>query len=342
MLNQTVTVPVTDLPATATAVSINLTGAYAEGTTFMSVFPSTYAGTSNLNLDTHVPTAAVGTVVPIGGSGNNRYIKLRNDTAKAYGIIDLVGYFDTGAVGSLYNPITPTRLLNTRDGPGQQAALANNGSVTLTPATLTPAVPAGATAVAINLTAVGTKTGTGDLAAYPAGQSAPATSTLNYAKYHRANVAIVGLNASGSFTVLNRGQGTHVVVDLLGYFTAASGQSYVALPAPVRIADTATGNGGRLGPLGANGVLPLYTNGIFSVPSSAGALMLGVIGLSTNSGYLVVYPDGVAKPPSSNVNYEPGIRVPNGVLATTGNHIVDISASTANTRVVVDLFGYFI
>ena len=61
----------------------------------------------------------------------------------------------------------------------------------------------------------------GNLRLYPADQTVPSTSTLNYvAGQTRANNAIVGLSPSGALAVrCTQASGTaHIVLDVNGYF----------------------------------------------------------------------------------------------------------------------------
>jgi hypothetical protein len=81
-----------------------------------------------------------------------------------------------------------------------------------------PVVPAGATAIAINLTAVD-EIGPGYLTVFPSGSAPPATSSLNYsANQAVANGVLIKLSAGGALDVYANLQ-TSVIVDVNGYFT---------------------------------------------------------------------------------------------------------------------------
>jgi hypothetical protein len=90
----------------------------------------------------------------------------------------------------------------------------------------------GAQAVVINFVAVGA-TGVGDLVVWPSDKSQPLASVLNYAQQS----ALAGLNIAngivmplrqdaqgGDITVLAQVSGTHLVADVVGYFTASVAQ----------------------------------------------------------------------------------------------------------------------
>ena len=81
-----------------------------------------------------------------------------------------------------------------------------------------PAVPAGAMAIAANLTSTGSLD-PGYLTAFASGLAQPATSNLNFtAGRDIAGGALVGLSAGGALEVL-ASRPTHVIIDVNGYFT---------------------------------------------------------------------------------------------------------------------------
>ena len=140
--------------------------------------------------------------------------------------------------GSAYTALAPTRLLDTRTtsplGPGESLNLD----------VLVSGVSAQATAVALNLTATDS-TSAGYLSAYPTGGSLPGVSNLNWVAGETvANLAIVPVGSGGDVTFHNSAGSTEVVVDLEGFFAAATttAGSYVPL-APDRVTDTRSGSG---------------------------------------------------------------------------------------------------
>jgi len=117
--------------------------------------------------------------------------------------------------GLNYYTVTPCRVVDTRSG----APLVAGAERTFTVAGIC-GIPSTAKAVAVNL-AVVQATDPGHLKLFPAGQSAPATSAINYsAGMTRANNGIFGLGAGGALTA-KCGQvtgTTHFVLDVFGYF----------------------------------------------------------------------------------------------------------------------------
>ena len=119
--------------------------------------------------------------------------------------------------------LSPCRLVDTRNPDGPLAGPAMAGSSTRTFVLAgSCGVPAGAKSLAVNVTVVN-PANAGFLNVYPADQSAPTTSTINFVPTvsARANNAIVSLafDASGGVKVQNGSPGTlHLILDVVGYF----------------------------------------------------------------------------------------------------------------------------
>jgi hypothetical protein len=130
-----------------------------------------------------------------------------------------------GTLGTNFTTMTPCRVADTRLlPPGPQAGpslLANTARDF--PVTGVCGVPAGAKAVAINVT-VALPTADGYLTLYPAGSARPLASTLNFrAGAVRANNAVVPLGVSGQITVFcgmpdSPSGTTDFVLDVTGWF----------------------------------------------------------------------------------------------------------------------------
>lgn len=129
----------------------------------------------------------------------------------------------SGGTASNYTPISPVRVLDTRNNIGvtKVGPISAGGTVKVTLAG-SNGVPADATGATVNLTAVGA-TGNGYLTAYPDGAQMPATSNVNYgAGGVVANEATVAMT-DGAIDIHVNGRGTvSIVVDLVGYYTAAA------------------------------------------------------------------------------------------------------------------------
>src|SRR5207248_2785297 len=99
---------------------------------------------------------------------------------------------------------------------------------------------AGADAVVINLTATET-TASSYLTAWPKG-AGRTTSTVNFtAGTNTPNLAVVPIGVDGSISVYNFAGNTHVIADVVGYYTSsgvAAGGGLFHSMAPIRFIDT--------------------------------------------------------------------------------------------------------
>nr|MDQ2957945.1 S8 family serine peptidase [Actinomycetota bacterium] len=337
------------VPADASSVVLNVTGIAAKGTTYLSVFADTFSGSTNLSLSSTDPNAAVAAVVKVNSAHG---FKLLNRSANTDAVVDVVGYFAaptaTGVAG--YAPVTPTRLLDTRSAVGGHLRKFNPNEtykVSVAPADGSGVVPAGATAAVVNLTALN-ESGAGYLMAYPNPNSAPSTSSLDYRTVSRSNLAVVALNTDGSFTLQNRTAKTDILVDVVGYLSASAPGRFVTLPAPISVADTRTGKGGRHAAMTANAVLAEDGAGLYGIPYHASALWTGYDAVAAAStGYLIVYAAGSSVPHTSNMDYGTGRTVANAVVANlsqpaSGAGQFSTINRTGTTNLTQDVFGYFV
>ncbi|MEU7551713.1 hypothetical protein AB0B01_04990 [Streptomyces sp. NPDC044571] len=134
---------------------------------------------------------------------------------------------DITVAGSEFIPHAPTRLLDTGDGTGAAGAqaVAPNGA-TRVKVGGSSGIPAGVTAVALNLTVTNAATD-GHISAYPSGTERPNASNVNFVAGQTVpNLVIVPVGADGYVELANRSRGTvGLIADVTGYFTrsAASG-----------------------------------------------------------------------------------------------------------------------
>ncbi|MCU1368655.1 MAG: hypothetical protein JWN39_4294 [Ilumatobacteraceae bacterium] len=246
-----------------------------------------------------------------------------------------------------YHPVSPTRVLDTRSSSpvgSPIGALRVQGIVEVA-ITGVAGVPAGAGAVAINLTVTNT-VADGYIQAVPfLSTRYGASSTLNVpaAGSTRANFSIVPIGVDGKISIYDVAGGD-VIVDVLGYFAPVSGPvaggRFVAID-PVRTLDTRTTT---LVPAGWTPHKPnnesVVVPGSAAVPAGVSALVLNVT--STESelpGFLRAQPNGTV-PPSSTVNYAAGVDAANSVIVPVGaDGTVSIFANSPS-HIVVDITGY--
>ncbi len=203
--------------------------------------------------------------------------------------------------------------------------IVDNGSVTR----VRVADDASTRAVAVNLTATGTRT-VGWFGAYPCDSPRPEVSNLNHRRDHTvAAAAIVPVGPSGEICVYND-TSAQVIVDLFGRFDESVD---VVDATPLRLYDSRS--------LGAR--QPALTELRLSVAEpGAGAVALNVTALGADApGFVTVQPCGISGLETSNVNVASGSVTPNLVVAAPDPQgDVCITSSTA-VHLVVDRFASF-
>lgn len=323
---ETVTLAVPGLPADATAAVVTVTGTGGTADTYLSVFPDQPTGTSTLNLVAG-QTAAITTFATLSAADS---LKVRNATGSVHVVVDLVGYF-AASDGSGFDLAAPARILDTRTN---QAPLGPNEVVTL-PVRGAGGVPADATAVVVNVTAVAPTAGT-YLALTPDGQAG--TSTVNVERgATRANLAVVGIGGDGAVRVRNAFGSTHVLVDVQGWFGPAEHGRYVPTAAPVRLFDSRT-QGGAFGP-GETRSMDLRGAGQPTTIRTATVFGLTAV-RPTAATYLTAWPTGTARPVVSTLNAAAGAIVPNTAIVELPT--VSLYNHQGSTHALADVSGYFL
>jgi hypothetical protein len=142
---------------------------------------------------------------------------------QAYVIFDVTGYFTPDTTGASYVPLTPARVLDTRNGTGGISGPIGVHAARTFGVTGHGGVPSGATAVTGNLTVTG-QTSNGYLFIGPNPTDNPTSSTLNFpVGDDRANAVTVALGSGGTLSVTlvspTAGQQAYVIFDVTGYFT---------------------------------------------------------------------------------------------------------------------------
>jgi hypothetical protein len=213
-------------------------------------------------------------------------------------------------------------------------------------------VPAGATAVVGNLTAVSPAAG-GYLTAYGSGTVRPTTSNVNYRLGTTTpNRVIVPIGPDGR-VMLYSSAATNLLLDVSGYYSApgTGGAGLVTAPTPTRVCDTRPGNPSRLsGPaaqcsgatLAPGHSLAVQIGGSFGVPSGATAAVLNVTAIQpTTATYLTAYPLD-PQPTVSDLDLIPGQVRANLVVATLYQGSVLIYNNAGNIDAVVDFVGWYV
>ncbi|QMU68391.1 hypothetical protein [Streptacidiphilus sp. P02-A3a] len=340
------------IPTGVTAAVLNVTVADPTSSGHLSAYADGTAlpATSNINFvaGQTVPNQVV---VTVGADG---YVDLYNASGGTVNLItDIAGYFSTTAASG-YTPITPHRLLDTRKGIRvAQAQVPGHSSITALIAGAHKGVlPAtGVTAVALNITASGAK-GAGFLSVVPDGVTSITTSNVNFgANQTIANAAIAPVGADGRIRVYNGSAlPTDIVVDVVGYYSAASRGAYVPLP-PTRLLDTAAPAvsalpGGDYLHLALNVAWANVTSWVLNTTvtdtATGGSLAVGW-DPNTQEMYLFGSAGRPATPLYSSLNWTRGETVANLVQARPGPYgLVDFwNTGTGSTDLLVDAFGMY-
>ena len=280
------------VPADATAVVVNVTVSEPDRDGFLTVWPCGSARplTSNLNFASGENRPNL--VVATRGAGGQVCF---SGNATTQVIADLAGWYEPfDGTNARYNPLVPQRLVDTRAA-GQVTA-----GAPLTVSVVGGPVPAGATAVMLNVTAV-EPDAAGFLTVWPCDQTQPVVSNVNYtAGQIVPNAVAVKTSATGTVCVASFAP-TDVVVDRVGWF-GATGDLYQPAE-PVRVLDTRTGVGAASGKLAAEATLSLTVPGL---PAGATGVIVNVTATEPDGdGFVTVWPCGQPRPLASTLNVSP-------------------------------------
>jgi hypothetical protein len=185
----------------------------------LSVTPNGGSTTSNINFTANLTVANLVTV-PVGNDGN---IRIYNSSGATHVIGDVVGWYTKPGTlaGSVFKPVSPARVLDTRTGVGRSGSTAKVGpreTITVD-VTNVGGVPASGVAAVAMTTTVTQPTATGNLSVTPNGGSS--TSTLNFTAGRTVpNLALVPVGAGGNIRIYNSAGTSHIVGDIAGWFTA--------------------------------------------------------------------------------------------------------------------------
>lgn len=252
---------------------------------------------------------------------------------------------------SSFVPLTPCRIMDTRQGEGKQGAFGppslTGGGVRTVPVPLSACgIPAGATAYSLNMTVV-PKGPLAFLTAYPTGQSRPNVSTLNsFDGGVVANAALVPAGFNGAIDVYVSNP-TDVVIDINGYLGSGDSQALrFYTMSPCRLMDTRQEGGktGAFGPPmlagGATRSVAVQSGGC-GIPAAARAYILNmtVVPIGPLS-YLTVWPAGLPTPLASTLNSFQGRVVANATIVAAGG-LGAINVYVTNpAHVIIDVNGY--
>jgi len=205
------------VPATGVAaVVLNVTVTQTTAQGFVTLYP-TGGGrpvVSNLNIGGRGETSANLVTVAADSAGRVTAYALTS----THLVVDVAGYYteELYSADGRFEPIIPTRILDTRSGLGAPAAIVPaNTSIDLDVVGSLAVPPDGVSAVVVNLT--GTQAlADGHVTVWPTGQPQPLASNLNLQRGGtRANLVVVPIGTDGKVSIYTHG-GAHLIADVAG------------------------------------------------------------------------------------------------------------------------------
>ncbi|MGI8806325.1 MAG: CAP domain-containing protein [Acidimicrobiales bacterium] len=124
----------------------------------------------------------------------------------------------SSTTGGKYHPLTPSRILDTRNGTGARAGQLGTGTMNVQ-VTGRGGVPStGVSAVVLNV-GVTEPSAASFLTAFPTGEAFPGTANLNWvAGQTVSNMVTAKVGSNGQIALLNGAGSTHVIADVAGWY----------------------------------------------------------------------------------------------------------------------------
>jgi len=339
------------IPADAFGVILNVAATGYTSPGWATVYPSgqTVPATSTLNFDPSAYAIANDTIARIGPDGK---VCVNVGTANsapggAQIVLDATGYLPRGVTGEGSLLTQPQRLVDTRGGDGGRIASGSSSCFTVAGQ---KGIPSDARGVILNVAAT-SYTARGWLSLYPAGESVPATSTLNFDPdaYAIANGTIARIGTNGQVcvnigTVNSAPGGSDVVLDAVGYLSSSANPQVALLPQPKRVVDTRSSGQ----PIGSGASVCFNVAGQQGIPSGATGLVLNVASTAYSTlGWVSLFPAGQAVPGTSTLDFDPSAyAISNGTIERIGNggqvcvNVGTVNQVPGDAQVVLDVVGY--
>ena len=204
----------------ASAVALNVTVTSPSAGTYLTVWPQGKPRPVASNVNVVAGQTAPNAVIT--GLSGSRQFCVYNNSGRAHVVVDVHGFYAGASVagGLAFHPVTPVRVLDTRDGTGTVSR-----SGVLTSAGMTAGVGSAAAGDAGRVKAVvGNLTGTQPSAAtyvtaWPAGESRPFASSLNLVPGETAaNMVQLRTGSDGRVGLYTNAGRTHTILDISGWF----------------------------------------------------------------------------------------------------------------------------
>lgn len=332
------------IPANATAVAVHVTSVSPSADTYVTAYPtgSSRPLAASKNFGPGAEHTSITNDLVIVRVGNGGSVSLYNNAGNTHLVLDVVGYFSPTS-GAAFVGLNPARIYDSRSSnnpwsPRQDRAIQVTGR---------GGVPSGGvTAVAVHVTSVSPSADT-YVTAYPTGAARPLAASKNFGPgpEHEAitnDLLIVPVGAGGTISLFNNAGRTHLVLDVVGYFSEASASNAAVSIAPARVYDSRT----LSNPWSAGESRSIQIAGRAGVPSNARSVLVHVTSVSpTADSYATVFPTGSGRPFTASKNFGPGndhTSIANDLLIVplgVGGQIT-IYNNAGSTHLVLDVVGY--
>ena len=242
-----------------------------------------------------------------------------------------------------FNPVHPTRVVDTRRGLGVPAARLGPGEVIELPLAGREGsgVPAHATAVSLTLTAVAPTAPT-HLTVWPRGAALPRASVLNAGAGETVAVSTVArVGADGRVRIRNESGRLDVVVDLTGWFAPDASGVWRAT-SPRRAVDSRVGHGTPAALPGGDRTVVVDLSAGGAVPADAVAAVINLtVDRPSADTHLVAWAAGQPRPPTSVLNVAAGDTRAAAAVVPLGPGATLALANHAGTApIIVDVVGH--
>ncbi|MGC9377076.1 hypothetical protein [Streptomyces sp. MH13] len=330
------------LPADqVTAVAMNVTATNPTASTYISVYPAGTARSSASNLNVPAGATVPNTVVVPVKDGK---VTFYNHAGSVDLIADISGYY-TEADGSLYEPLRPTRLLDTRSGLGaRKAKVQEHTTVPLTVSGRGGVPTTDVTAVVLNVTATDPTTST-VVSVVPSEGVVDwrGPSNLNMTSGQTVSNLVVAPVRDGEIYLYNHSGSVDLIADVAGYYTSSNLGSLYQPLAPTRAMDTRYGTGVAKGKVGSGDTVTLQVAGRGGVPATGvTAVVLNVTATNaTSSTFLSVYPSGTARTSASTMNPTAGRTVAGLVVVPVADGKVTFYNHAGTVDLIADVQGFY-
>jgi hypothetical protein len=204
------------IPSNASGVVFSLTAVAPSAPGYLTVYPSQVprptASSVNFRAGQTIPNLVYARL------GSDGAVEIFNFAGRTDIIVDIVGWFGPsgGSQAGEFYGLTPTRILDTRSGPGTVGAVMGGQTRSIVVGG-SFGVPTTATAVIANVTTV-TPTAAGFVTVFPGQQTRPLASTSAFpAGAVLATAALLKLGPDGTLNLFSFSGSTHYVIDIVGY-----------------------------------------------------------------------------------------------------------------------------